>query len=110
MMQSMSYWSISDVFEEAGFNSNEFNGLYGLQTIRGVPKPAFRAMELLQMYAGKVSYDVDIWNADSNVDDTVIVYCLSDENGDGYNLFVANFNSEALDIAPCNISIYVNNL
>ena len=53
VLQWMSYWAISDVFEEGGFNSHEFNNLYGLQSIRGIRKPAFRAFELLEMYGSR---------------------------------------------------------
>ena len=29
MLQVLSWWAISDVFEEGGFNSNEFANIYG---------------------------------------------------------------------------------
>jgi len=43
----MSYWSLSDVFEEQGVVKAPFYGGYGLMAERGIPKPAFRAFELL---------------------------------------------------------------
>jgi len=43
----MSYWSLSDVFEEQGIVKTPFYGGYGLMAERGIPKPAFRAFELL---------------------------------------------------------------
>ena len=43
----MSYWSLSDVFEEQGVVKTPFYGGYGLLAERGIPKPAFRAFELL---------------------------------------------------------------
>jgi hypothetical protein len=40
---------ISDVFEEGGFAfaNNSFNGNFGLVNVHGVPKPAYRAFQLL---------------------------------------------------------------
>ena len=46
-VQSMSYWSFSDVFEEQGVIKTPFYGGYGLIAERGIPKPAFLAFSLL---------------------------------------------------------------
>jgi xylan 1,4-beta-xylosidase len=43
----MSYWTFSDVFEEQGVIKTPFYGGFGLIADRGIPKPAFRAFELL---------------------------------------------------------------
>jgi xylan 1,4-beta-xylosidase len=43
----MSYWDLSDVFEEQGVVKTPFYGGYGLVAERGIPKAAFRAFELL---------------------------------------------------------------
>jgi xylan 1,4-beta-xylosidase len=43
----MSYWSFSDVFEEQGVVKTPFYGGYGLIAAGDIPKPAFRAFELL---------------------------------------------------------------
>ena len=47
--EATSYWDISDVFEEGGFAfaNNSFNGNFGLVNVHGVPKPAYRAFQLL---------------------------------------------------------------
>lgn len=42
-----SYWTFSDVFEEQGFPTVDFKNGYGMMTYKGIPKPAYRAMELL---------------------------------------------------------------
>ena len=44
---TLSYWTFSDVFEEPGFRSEPYVNEYGLQTKYGVPKPAYRAFEML---------------------------------------------------------------
>eukprot|EP01051_Picozoa_sp_SAG22_P001473 SAG22_NODE_58_length_23645_cov_16.637943_13_plen_1140_part_00 len=47
--EATSYWDVSDVFEEGGFAfaNNSFNGNFGLVNIHGIPKPAYRAFQLL---------------------------------------------------------------
>jgi xylan 1,4-beta-xylosidase len=47
MVEGYSYWTFSDIFEENYFSSIPFHGGFGLQTIYGIPKPAYRAYELL---------------------------------------------------------------
>ena len=46
-VDAYSYWTFSDIFEENYFCSEPFHGGFGLQTIHGIPKPAYRAFELL---------------------------------------------------------------
>jgi xylan 1,4-beta-xylosidase len=43
----LSYWTMSDVFEEQGVIKQPFYGGYGLLAEGGVPKPAFNAFKLL---------------------------------------------------------------
>ena len=43
----MSYWDLSDVFEEQGVVKTPFYGGYGLVAERNIPKAAFRVFELL---------------------------------------------------------------
>lgn len=47
--QALSYWAISDVFEESFFpvKNESFHGMFGLVNLHGVPKPAYRAYQLL---------------------------------------------------------------
>lgn len=47
--EATSYWDLTDVFEEGGFAfaNNSFNGNFGLVNVHGVPKPAYRAFQLL---------------------------------------------------------------
>ena len=48
-----SYWTFSDVFEENGLHAAPFGGYnYGAMTVRGVPKPVYRAFQLLHAHAG----------------------------------------------------------
>jgi xylan 1,4-beta-xylosidase len=47
MVDMMSYWTFSDVFEEEGVVKNPFYGGYGLIAVDDIPKPAFNAFALL---------------------------------------------------------------
>src|SRR5579863_2961281 len=47
LVNSMSYWTFSDVFEEQGVVKTPFYGGYGLIAADGIPKPAFNAFKLL---------------------------------------------------------------
>jgi xylan 1,4-beta-xylosidase len=47
LVELMSYWSFSDVFEEQGVVKTPFYGGFGLVAERGIPKPAYNAFALL---------------------------------------------------------------
>jgi xylan 1,4-beta-xylosidase len=47
LVDSMSYWTFSDVFEEQGVVKTPFYGGYGLIAADDIPKPAFNAFKLL---------------------------------------------------------------
>ncbi|MGA8030578.1 MAG: glycosyl hydrolase family 39, partial [Bryobacteraceae bacterium] len=53
LTEMMSYWTFSDVFEEQGVIKTPFYGGYGLIAERGIPKPAFRAFQLLHQLGTK---------------------------------------------------------
>jgi xylan 1,4-beta-xylosidase len=67
LVHGYSYWTLSDIFEENYFTSKPFHGGFGLLTIHGVPKPAYRAFELLHRLGEEslpVAGDhptVDVW-------------------------------------------------
>ena len=46
-VQGYSFWTFSDIFEELYFPSEPFHGGFGLLTLHGVPKPVYRAFQLL---------------------------------------------------------------
>jgi xylan 1,4-beta-xylosidase len=45
--QSMSYWTFTDIFEEAGPRTTPFHGGFGLLNLQGIPKAAFYAYQFL---------------------------------------------------------------
>lgn len=47
VVDAYSYWTFSDIFAENYFPSQPFHGGFGLLNLYGIPKPAYRAFELL---------------------------------------------------------------
>ncbi len=48
LVEGYSFWTFSDIFEENYFPSVPFHGGFGLLTLHGIPKPTFRAFEILR--------------------------------------------------------------
>lgn len=46
-VDSFSYWTVSDIFQEGGYPMSEFHGGFGLLTIHGIRKPSWYAFALL---------------------------------------------------------------
>jgi xylan 1,4-beta-xylosidase len=61
MLQGMSYWTYSDLFEEPGPPPTPFHGGFGLMNREGIRKPAWFAYKYLHALRGKT-----VPNADEN--------------------------------------------
>jgi xylan 1,4-beta-xylosidase len=67
LVKGYSYWVFSDIFEENYFASKPFHGGFGLMNIYGVPKPAYRAYEILHRLGEEMlpvsgnHATVDVW-------------------------------------------------
>lgn len=48
-VDTYSYWTLSDIFEERGWPEAEFHGGFGLLTVNGIKKPSFHAFRMLHM-------------------------------------------------------------
>lgn len=73
LVHCYNWWTFSDIFEENYFSSTPFHGSFGLQTIHGIAKPSYRAMQLLHGLGNQrlvVDPTVDAWavRADDHVD------------------------------------------
>jgi xylan 1,4-beta-xylosidase len=47
LVDMMSFWTFSDVFEEGGPGREPFNGMFGLMALGGIRKPSYAAFSLL---------------------------------------------------------------
>jgi xylan 1,4-beta-xylosidase len=50
--ESMSYWTFTDIFEEAGPRTTPFHGGFGLLNYQDLPKPAYFAYQFLHRLGG----------------------------------------------------------
>jgi xylan 1,4-beta-xylosidase len=87
-----SWWTFSDVFEEGWMRSPPFHNGYGLCTVHGTRKPAWRAFEML-MGAGDKRLPVSgfVSPADGNATVSVLATRSAASEGLGLQLHVANF-------------------
>jgi xylan 1,4-beta-xylosidase len=54
LVEAYSFWTFSDIFEESYFPSVPFHGGFGLLNLHGIPKPTYRAFELLHRLADEL--------------------------------------------------------
>jgi xylan 1,4-beta-xylosidase len=74
LVDEMSYWSFSDVFEEQGVVKKPFYGGYGLIAAGNIPKPAFTAFRLLhQLGYERIALDSDFALATKASDGSLVV-------------------------------------
>ncbi len=77
LVEAYSFWTFSDIFDETYFPSVPFHGGFGLLTLHGIPKPAYRAFELLhrlgaeRLFVEGLHHTVDAWVVSAH--DTVTV-------------------------------------
>lgn len=58
LLDSFSYWTFSDIFEESGPGLYPFSGKYGLLSIHGIKKPSFHAFKYMSsMYDQEIPVD-----------------------------------------------------
>ena len=75
LVEGYSFWTFSDIFEEDRFPSQPFHGGFGLLTLHGIPKPTYRAFELLHQLGDRQSLvdglhetvDCSVFQKDSSV-------------------------------------------
>jgi xylan 1,4-beta-xylosidase len=48
LVDGYSYWTFSDIFEESHFPSVPFHGGFGMLNLYGIPKPVYRAFQMLR--------------------------------------------------------------
>lgn len=67
LVEAYGFWTISDLFEENYFPSMPFHGGFGLLSLHGIAKPAYRAYQLLhalgteQLLVDGIHVTVDAW-------------------------------------------------
>jgi xylan 1,4-beta-xylosidase len=83
LAEGYSFWTFSDIFEENYFPSVPYHGGFGLLNLYGVPKPVYRAFQLLhQMGNERLDVEgrhstVDLWVLRSERAATLLITNLS---------------------------------
>lgn len=95
-----SFWTFSDIFEEQGQSPEEFSQAFGAQSINGVAKPVYRAMQLLQRL-GTEALAVSGLAEDSAIDVVVT------RSSNGVEVLATNFPNLTLadDLPPLALQI-----
>ena len=67
LVEGYGFWTFTDIFEENYFPSVPFHGGFGLMNLHGIPKPTYRAYELLhrlgteQLLVDGIHETVNVW-------------------------------------------------
>jgi len=108
IVQGMSYWTYSDLFEEPGPPGNAFHGGFGLMTKNGVRKPSWFAYKYLNALKGKEipTGDKQVWAANDNGSVTAVVwdFQLPDQKGRSNGTFFSKLVPNAAS-APVKLQV-----
>jgi xylan 1,4-beta-xylosidase len=83
LVEAYSFWTFSDIFEENYFPSVPFHGGFGLMTLHGIPKPTYRAFELVhrlgheRLLVDGLHHTVDAWVVRENHEDREVTILLT---------------------------------
>jgi xylan 1,4-beta-xylosidase len=88
LVDLLSWWTFTDIFEEQGQTSNSFftSDGWGLLNIYKVPKPAYRAFELLHNLGTE---EIPVTTATNS---SVGVYAVLSTNGSSVDVVIYNFD------------------
>ncbi len=98
LAEGYSYWTFSDIFEESGMPYKPFHGGFGLLTLQGIPKAAYRAFELLNKL-GEELYD------GSYHEGTVDIYAVNKSTSSAVRFLAVNHHSLLHEIIEEKIEI-----
>lgn len=102
-LKCYSFWTFSDIFEESGFSSIPFHGGFGLLNIHGIPKPSYRAFQLLSQLKGdKLEVSAEEGSA--------TVECAASKNSEGITILLSNHQIPKSPIEAEKVSISVNGI
>ena len=112
LVEGYSFWTFTDIFEECDMPSAPFHGGFGLLNLHGIPKPAYRAFEILQELGNRQSLvdglhetvDCSIVQKDSSV--TVL---LTNHTTPGHSIETEQIEVR-LDNAPEPVAVFTRRI
>ena len=100
LVEGYSFWTFTDIFEEHHFPSVPFHGGFGLMNLNGIPKPVYRAFELLH----------DLGNEQSLVDGLhETVDCMVVQKDSGVTILLTNYTTPGHSIETEQIEFRLDN-
>lgn len=106
----LSWWTFSDIFEEGGQDSQPFHGGFGMMTIHSIPKPSWRAFQLLHLSGTLRFSDVSLSSTSSLASKTVGAFATFDEATSEIMVFVYNHNVVNGEIEPEEVTLTLSNV
>lgn len=104
LTRGYSWWTFSDIFEENYFPSVPFHGGFGLLTLYGVPKPSYRAFEVLHRIG------TDLVLAWEDVHPTVDAWVVRRTDGLGLDAVLTNHALPRHPIATQHVHLALDGL
>ncbi len=87
LVNSLSYWTFTDIFEEGGAGNTAFHGGFGMINYQGIPKPSYHAYRFLNSIG-----DIEIGCGDN--------YIVTKDSETGKSRILAyNYNSDSFNTA-----------
>lgn len=99
LVDAYSFWTFSDIFEEQYFPSHAFHGGFGLLTLDGIAKPAYRAFQLLHRVGTELVTPMDGMHAN------VAAWVVRD--GRRATVLVVNSAPPLHDLVPESIGVHI---
>jgi len=103
LVDGYSYWTFSDLFEEAAQSSVPFHNGFGMLNIQGIAKPTFRVFELFHNL-GDQRLPV------SKESEHPTIEMVAVKKGDSLTCIVYNQNTPSGDIAASEVTLVFENL
>ena len=101
LVEGYSFWTFSDIFEEGAFPSVPFHGGFGLLNLHGIPKPSYRAFEVLH-HLGDQQFLVD------GLHETVDCFVI--RKGSSVTVLLTNHTTPGHSIETEQVEITLNNV
>lgn len=102
-VDAYSYWTFTDIFEEPPQTIGEFHHGFGLQTVHGIPKPVYRAFELLH-HLGSERYP--LMEEQSTVG---MVATTDDQHGSGVHVLAYNQQVRTEEVKEETVELVLRN-
>ncbi|MFA9557083.1 xylan 1,4-beta-xylosidase [Evansella sp. AB-rgal1] len=102
-VDSFSYWTFSDVFEEADVPKSQFHGGFGLIALNGIPKPTFHLFSFFNQLGDEMLYRDENILITRKIDGSIalVAWNLVMEKGD-------HFTSQLqLELPPCFQQVFI---